>query len=101
MRRIGALLEGRKAHAAQRVDEALALGTQRAIQLDDSRDGRCDFALRYRGTDDLTERAEAVRRAAERDLVPLLAVLVDAEEADFAHVAVAAGAHAGGLLDPD
>src|SRR5947207_6509348 len=101
MRRIGALLEGRKAHAAQRVDEALALGTQRAIQLDDSLDGRCDFALRYRGTDDLTERGEAVRRAAEGDLVPLLAVLVDAEDADVADVVVAAGVHAAGHLDLD
>src|SRR2546430_9721183 len=101
MRRIGALPEGPEAHAAQGVDEAFALGAQGAIHLDHSLDGRRDFVLRHRRTDDFTERGEAVRRAAEGDLVPLLAVLVDAEDADVADVVMAAGVHAAGHLDLD
>src|SRR6266436_1014432 len=101
MRRIGALPEGRQAHAAERVDEAFTLGAQRAIRLDDTLDGRCDIVLRYRRTDDFTQRSEAVRRAAERNLVPLLAMLVDAEDADVADVVMPAGVHAAGHLDLD
>ncbi len=47
------------------------------------------------------ERGEAVGRAAEGDLVPLLAVLIDAEDADVPDVVVAAGIHAAGHLDLD
>src|SRR6266436_2535138 len=98
MRRIGALPEGRQAHAAERVDEAFTLGAQRAIRLDDTLDGRCDIVLPYRRTDDFTQRSEAVRRAAERNLVPLLAMLVDAEDADVADVVMPARIHAAGHL---
>src|ERR1700682_4572611 len=101
MRRIGALPEGRQAHAAERVDEAFTLGAQRARRLDNPLDGRCDFVLRYRRTDDFTQRSEAVRRAAEGNLVPLLAMLVDAEDADVADVVMPAGVHAAGHLDLD
>ena len=47
------------------------------------------------------ERGEAAGRAAEGDLVPLLAVLIDAQDADVPDVVVAAGIHAAGHLDLD
>src|SRR5689334_8126843 len=101
MRRIRALPEWLESHAAQRLDEALAVRAQRAIHLDDALDSRGDLTLGNRRADDFPERREAVRRAAERDLVPLLAVLVDAEDADVADVVMAAGVHAAGHLDLD
>src|SRR5947207_6813444 len=101
MRRIGALPERLETYAAQRIDEALAVGAQRPIRLDDALDGRGDFAVRHRRADDLAERGEAVRRAAERDLVPLPAAVVDAEDAHEAAMMMAAGVHAAGHLDLD
>ena len=49
--------------------------------------------------EDLADRGVLARRAAERDLVELLALLVDAEDADVADVVVAAGIDAAGDLD--
>src|SRR5690606_35131172 len=51
--------------------------------------------------DDLGERGVVALAAAERDLVPLGPVLVDAEHADVADVVVAAGVHAAGDVDLD
>ena len=44
---------------------------------------------------------EAVDRAAEGDLIPLLAVFLDAQNADVPDVMMAAGVHAAGHLDLD
>src|SRR6516225_11833057 len=96
MCRICVLPERREAEAAHRVDEALALLAQVAVGLDDALEGRCNLVLRHRGTDHFAERGGAIRGAAEADLVPLLAVLVDAEDADVTDVMVAAGVHATG-----
>src|SRR5215469_17457691 len=101
MCRIGALPEGCEADPAHGVDEALAILAQVAVGLDDALERRCDLVLCDRGPDHLAERGEAVRRAAEADLVPLLAVLVDAEHADVTDVMVPAGVHATGDLDLD
>src|SRR3546814_14120728 len=51
------------------------------------------------GADDLPERSVLVGAAAEGDLVEFLALLVDAEDADVAHVMMAAGVDAAGDLD--
>ena len=74
---------------------------QLAVDLDDALDGGGDLRLRHRGPDDLAQCGEAVGRAAEGDLVPLLAVLIDAEDADVPDMVVAAGIHAAGHLDLD
>ena len=60
----------------------------------DSLDGRRNFALRHRGSDYFSKGRKAVHRAAERNLVPLLAVLIDAEDADVADMVVATRVHA-------
>src|SRR6516165_11434065 len=101
MCRIGALPEGCEADPPHGVDEALTFLAQVAVGLDDTLERRCDLILWHRGTDHLAERSGAVRRAAEADLVPLLAVLVDAEYADVTDVMVPAGVHAAGHLDLD
>src|SRR5215475_9227622 len=101
MRRIGAFPEGLEPDVAQRIDEALALDAQRTVALDDALDGRGHLVLWHGGTDDLAERGDAGRRAAEADLVPLLTVLVDAEHADVTDMVVAAGVHAAGHLQLD
>ena len=49
--------------------------------------------------DDVADRGALVARAAERDLVELLALPVDAENADVAGMVVAAGIDAAGDLD--
>src|SRR5215469_4567300 len=99
MCRIRALPERLEAEAAHRVDEALALLAQVAVGLDDALDSRCNLVLRHRGTDHFAKCGVAVRRAAEADLVPLLAVFVDAEDADVTDVMVTTGIHAARHLD--
>ncbi len=51
-------------------------------------------AARERRSDDLRQRRVSSGIAAERDLVPLFAFLIDAENADVADVVMAAGVHA-------
>src|SRR5579862_417306 len=101
MRRIGGFLEGLESDAPQRVDETLAVAAQVPIALDDALDGDGHLRLRHGGTDDLAERGDAGCRAAEADLVPLLAVLVDAQHTNVADVVMAAGIHAAGHLQLD
>src|SRR5580658_11031147 len=101
MYRIGALPEDRQTDAPQRVDETLALGAQRAVGFHDAFDGGGHLVLRYRRPDHLTEGGKTIGRATQADLIPLLAMLIDAEDADVAHVVVAAGVHAAGHLDLD
>ena len=53
----------------------------------------------HRRTDQRAERGVLVGAAAERDLIELLAVLLDAENADVADVMMAAGIDAAGNVD--
>src|SRR5579883_590950 len=101
MWRIGLLLERGDPEALHRVDEALALAAHAAVDLEDALEGRRDLALGDARADDLPERGEAVDRAAEGDLVPLLAVLIDTEDPDVADVVMPAGIHAAGHLQLD
>src|SRR5436305_1207057 len=86
---VGGGLERLVAHAAQRGDEGFVLAVARglaqlAVGVDEGFDHAGHFFLREGGADDLPGRGGAGQvaavGAAEGDLVPLLAVLVDAED---------------------
>src|SRR5712691_8568604 len=95
-------LEGFDADAVHHVDEALGVAVAPCeIALDQLFDHVRDFGTREGRADDLAEGRTAsgpdfTLVAANLDLVPLLAVLVDAEDTDVADVVVAAGVHASG-----
>src|SRR4051812_40978686 len=99
--RIDAFLERLHTQATYRVDEQLLIEAPLPIDLDDARNGFGHLALPDRRPDHLAERGAAVDRAAERKLVPLLAVLIDAKNADVTDMVVTAGVHAAGDLDLD
>src|SRR5512144_544482 len=78
---IDALLERIDADAAHRVDEGLLGFPALDENVDDLRDHVGHFGGGERRSDHLPERGVEALRAADRDLVPLLAALVDAEDA--------------------
>src|SRR6478735_12235620 len=88
-------------HATHGLQEFLAVLALLDVHIEQLRDGCGHFALGHRRTDDLAQRTGAAGRAADGDLVPLLAMLVDAEDADVADMMVPAGVHAAGHLDLD
>src|SRR2546423_1281605 len=100
-------LEGFCPDAVHHVDEAFGLAVAaREIALDQLFDHVRNLGAREGRTDDLAERCTAAGPdftlvAADLDLVPLLAALVDAEDADVADVVVAAGVHAAGDVHID
>src|SRR6266568_4363060 len=98
---IDALLERLDAQPADRVGETLVLVTALDIDLDQGSDHVGHLARRERRADDLAQRRRFALRAADRDLVPLGAVLVDAEHADVADVMMATGVHATGDIEID
>src|SRR6266568_5010499 len=93
-------LEGFDADAVHHVDEALGVAVAaREVAIDQPLDhvghlgageGRADHLAQRRAH----ARADLALVAADLDLVPLLAVLVDSEDADMADMMVAAGVHA-------
>src|SRR3954469_6144159 len=100
---IDAFLEGLEADAMHHVDEALGFAVAAfEVAGDELLDHFGDVGACERGPDDPAQRR--ARRdfarpglslvAADLDLVPLLAVLVDAEDADVADVVMPAGVHA-------
>src|SRR6478752_2361716 len=105
---IDSSLEGLDADAMHHLDEPLGLAVAVLdIRLDQLLDHVGDFGARERRAEHLAKaraRARAVGVplvAADFDLVPLLAVLIDAEDADVADVMVAAGVHAAGNVEVD
>src|SRR5712691_5840651 len=100
-------LEGFDADAVHHVDEALGVAVAaREVAIDQLFDYVRYFGTGKRRTDDLAEGCAAARPdftlvAADLDLVPLLAVLVDAQDADVADVMMAAGIHASGNVEID
>ena len=88
------ILEWSDAEPAHGIDEALVLGALLHIDLQDAVDDGRHLAGRERRADDLADAGQIALRAAERYLVPLAAVLVDAENADIADMMMAAGVDA-------
>src|SRR5690242_16762124 len=91
---IHALSERLDADAAHGLQEFLAFLASLDVDIKDARDGLGHLGLRHRRPDHLAERGDATGRTTDGDLVPLQAVLVDAEDADVPDVMVAAGIHA-------
>src|SRR5574337_2044883 len=98
---IDPLLERMNAEAVHRIDEALVRMPMFDVGLDEPLDHVGHFGGGEGRADDLAKRRVIALGAADRDLVPLLAILVDAEDADVADVVVAAGVHAAGDVDVD
>src|SRR5581483_9694236 len=102
---IDLFLERLDADAMHHVDEALALAVATLeVDLDQPLDDVGDFRAREGRPEHFAERSGAPGAnlalvAADFDLVPLLAVLIDAEDADVADVVVAAGVHASGDVE--
>src|SRR5512138_1130637 len=100
--RIYTCLERSHTDAAEGFEEALVLVTLGDVHADDALDRIRDLVERDRRADHFAERGVfAAGRAAERDLVPLLAALIDAEDADVADGVMAAAVHAAGHLQLD
>ncbi len=89
-------LERLQADPVEGVDETFRADPQVGEGFDDPFDHRRHLGSAERWPDHLAQRAVLALGAAEGDLVPLAAVLVDAEDADVADVVVAAGVHAAG-----
>src|SRR5438445_7878881 len=97
---IDALLEGFDAEALHRVDEQLFRPlAQREIGFHDVLDDVGDFVELDAGADQIAKRSAFVGTAADGDLVDLLAVLLDSENADVADMVMAAGVDAAGDVD--
>src|SRR5580692_4708129 len=96
---IDALLERFDAEALDRLHEAFAA----LAQIEIGRDDLLDHVGNLRVGDGRPEQRAKLRllvgAAAERDLVELLAVLLDAENADMADMVMAAGIDAAGNID--
>src|SRR5262249_9825875 len=100
--RIHAGLERCHADTAEGVEEAFAVLALGDVGVEDASWRLRDFRLRHGRTDDLADRGiVAAGGAAERDLVPLLPALVDAEDADVTDGMVAATVHAARHLELD
>src|SRR5438093_7687385 len=93
-RGIDMFLERRDAEALRGVDEAFVFVAFAHIHLQQAVDHFRHLQRRERRPDDLADRRVIALRAADRDLVPLAAVLVDAQHADRADMVVAAGVDA-------
>src|SRR5262245_27467285 len=96
---IESLLERLEADAAVGVEETFPVLTQLQVGVDDGLDGADNLIGPEGRADDVADRRVLVGAAAESDLVKLLAVLIDAEDADMAHMVMAAGIDAAGNLD--
>src|SRR5262245_55590281 len=93
------LLEGLEADAAIGIEERFAVLAEVQVGVDDRLDGADDLLGAESGADDVADRGVLVGAAAEGDLVELLAVLIDAQDADMAHMMMTAGIDAAGDLD--
>src|SRR4029079_17786952 len=93
------LLERRGTDTAVGVDEFfLWVEPEAEIGLDDLLDGVGDLLRREAAADDFADRRVLVGGAAQRHLIELGALLLDAEDADMADMVMAAGIDAAGDL---
>src|SRR6516162_7701520 len=79
---IDTLLEGLDPEPAHRIDETLVLVAALDVNIDQALDDPGHFGGGERRADHLAQRRVFALIAADRNLVPLLAVLVDAEHAN-------------------
>src|SRR5687767_2831256 len=101
-RRIHFGLEGSDADATEGIEEPFLFLPMLDENIDDAFDGLGDVGVRDGRADHLAERrVVAAGRTAEGDLVPLLAVLIHAENADVADRVMAAAIHAARHLQLD
>src|SRR5579871_4991602 len=92
---IDCLLESFRAEAAHGVDETLRFAVANVqVPADEPLDDIGNLGRGERAAEHFAERRVLALRAADLDLIPLLTVLVDAEDAYVADVVVAAGVHA-------
>src|SRR5215470_2259813 len=98
-RGIHALLEWLQSQAPHGVDEVLVLVPALDVDFDEPRHHVRHLLRGERRADDLAERRAFSLRTANRNLVPLLAILVDAEHTDVANVMMSAGIHAPGHVE--
>src|SRR6202171_4866427 len=96
---IDALLEGLDTQTAHGVDEALVLVAFFHVDIDQAGDDVRHFLRGEGGPYHLAQGRGLGLIAADRDLVPLLAILIDAEHADIADVVVPARVHATGNVE--
>src|SRR5450432_3333954 len=96
-----AFLERFDAQAAHRVDEAFVLVPPLDEHVDQPFHDIGHLLCRERRADDLAERSLHALVTADRNLVPLLAVLIDTEHADVAHMVMTAGIHAARNIERD
>ena len=92
-------LKGFDADAVEGVDEAFVGMAVCQIGADQALDRVGKLGGGKRPADHFADAGIVALAAAQRDLVPLLTVLVDAEDADRAEVVVAAGIHAAGDVE--
>ena len=83
------------------IEEAFFFGALLDVDLDDLVDHVRHVVLSEGGAEDLRQAGFTTGAAAERYLVELLTFLVDAEDADMAHMVVTAGVHAAGDVQVD
>src|SRR5262245_28886592 len=93
------LLEGLEADAAIGIEERFAVLAEVQVGVDDRLDGADHLVDAERGADDIADRGVLVGAAAQSDLVEFLAVLIDAQDADMAHMMMAASIDAARDLD--
>src|SRR6185437_8063974 len=98
-RSIKRLFERGLADAAIGLGKMLAVLTQLQIDIDQLVDRGGNVVAFHGRTDDRADRGFPAGIAAERDLIDLLAVLIDPEDADMAEMVMAAGVDATGYLD--
>src|SRR5712692_1205537 len=98
-RGIHSFLKRFHAETAHDIQEAFIRLPPFDVHLEQTRNRLGYVELGHRGTDDLSQGCIVARRAADGDLVPLLAALIDAENADVTHMMMSAGIHAPRHLD--
>src|SRR6202012_5455696 len=92
-------LEGGETNPPVSVHEALAALTFLEEGVDQGVDGRRNLVVTQRGAQHVAQRRVLRARAAQGELIVFLTLLIDAQDADVAHVVVAAGVDAAGDLD--
>src|ERR1700676_230237 len=102
IRLIHPLLKWFDTDAAHGIDKAFIVPMPLAhIDFEQPGNGVGYLLFRHRWADDFAKRRRTGRRTADGDLIPLLAVLIDAENPDVADVMMAASVHTARHLDLD